>query len=141
MINDNLAYLRKLNRMSQEEVAEKIGVSRQAVAKWESGATTPDINNCIELAALYGISINDLVNYSNDTNPALIPPKGKHLFGVVSLGENGQITLPQKAREVFNLAPGDKLVILGDEERGIALAKADPMMHFYESLKGEYENG
>lgn len=140
MINDNLVSLRKLNRMSQEEVAEKIGVSRQAVAKWESGATTPDINNCIGLATLYGVSMDDLVNYSGKTNPGLIPPKGKHIFGVVSLGEKGQIIIPKKAREIFNLTPGDKVVILGDEERGIALAKADLMMHFYESVKGEYDN-
>lgn len=141
MISDNLTSLRKLSRMSQEEVAEKIGVSRQAVAKWESGATTPDINNCIELATLYGVSMDDLVNYTGKTNPGLIPPKGKHIFGVVSLGEKGQIIIPKKAREIFNLAPGDKIVILGDEERGIALAKADLMMHFYESLQGEYDDG
>lgn len=140
MLNDNLASLRKMHRFSLEEVAEKIGVSRQAAAKWESGATTPDIGNCIALASLYGVSIDDLVNYSGQTNRAMIPPKGKHIFGVVTLGEKGQIVIPKKAREVFALAPGDKIVILGDEERGIALAKADIMMDFYESLMGAYDN-
>ena len=53
MINMNLKKLRKKFRYTQEEVAEKIGVSRQAVAKWENGETVPDINNCIALAEFY----------------------------------------------------------------------------------------
>jgi len=44
--------MRKLHRLTQEEVAEKIGVSRQAVAKWENGETVPDIQNCLALAEL-----------------------------------------------------------------------------------------
>lgn len=140
MISDNLTSLRKLHRMSQEDVAEKIGVSRQAVAKWETGSTKPDIDNCIALAALYGVSMDNLINYKGEANDAQIPPKGKHLFGISTLTEKGQIVIPKKAREIFGLSPGDKIVVLGDEERGIALMKADLMMHFYDSLKGEYEN-
>lgn len=140
MIGDNLCSLRKLHRMSQEELAEQIGVSRQAVAKWESGATMPDIGNCKQLAALYGVSIDDLVNYSSEQNKTPIPPKGKHVFGVVTLGEKGQIVIPKKGREIFDLHPGDRIVVLGDEERGIALQKADLMMHFFEALNTEYEN-
>lgn len=135
MICDNLASLRKLHRMSQEDVAEQVGVSRQAVAKWESGATKPDIENCIALATLYGVSVDNLINFTAEADDGKIPPKGKHLFGVATLGEKGQLVIPKKAREIFGLAPGDKVVILGDEERGLALMKADLMMHFYDSLK------
>lgn len=49
----NLTTLRQLNKYSQEDVAEQIGVSRQAVAKWESGESVPDIVNCDALAQLY----------------------------------------------------------------------------------------
>ena len=49
MFNENLVQLRKLNQMTQEDVAEKVGVSRQAVAKWESGETEPSL----EKAKLY----------------------------------------------------------------------------------------
>ena len=49
----NLTTLRQLNKFSQEEVAERIGVSRQAVAKWEAGQSVPDILNCDALAKLY----------------------------------------------------------------------------------------
>ena len=49
----NLSTLRQLNQFSQEEVAERIGVSRQAVAKWEAGQSVPDILNCDALAKMY----------------------------------------------------------------------------------------
>ncbi len=140
IISDNLASLRKLHHMSLEDVAERIGVSRQAVAKWESGITKPDIDNCINLAALYGVSVDNLINYTGETNNVPIPPKGKHLFGIATLGEKGQIVIPKKAREIFDLKAGDKIVILGDEERGIALAKASLMMDFYKNLRREYDD-
>ncbi|AKL96087.1 putative transcriptional regulator [Clostridium aceticum] len=47
MINMNLKNLRKFYRYTQEEIADKIGVSRQAVAKWENRETISDISNCI----------------------------------------------------------------------------------------------
>ena len=55
----------------------------------------------------------------------LKPLKGKHMFGTVKIGEKGQILIPKEAREVFGLNPGDKLLMLGDEKRGIALIKVD----------------
>ena len=61
MLRDNLTMLRNINGFSQEEVAEKIGISRQAYAKWESGKTVPDIEKCRLLAEVYGVTINSLV--------------------------------------------------------------------------------
>ena len=55
----------------------------------------------------------------------LKPRSGKHMFGTVKIGEKGQILIPKEAREVFGLKPGDKLLMLGDEKRGIALIKMD----------------
>ena len=52
-------------------------------------------------------------------------PKGKHIFGTVKIGEKGQIVIPKEAREIFNLQPGDSLVVLGDEATGLALMKND----------------
>ena len=54
-------------------------------------------------------------------------PKGKHIFGTVKVGERGQIVIPKEARELFNIKPGDTLLVLGDEESGIAISKADVM--------------
>lgn len=50
---------------------------------------------------------------------------GKHIFGTVKVGERGQIVIPKEAREIFGISPGDTLMVLGDEKRGIALVKAD----------------
>jgi AbrB family looped-hinge helix DNA binding protein len=123
-IASNLRHLRNQTRLSQEEVAEKIGVSRQAVAKWENGDSLPDIINCEALADLFDVSLNDLVRYDSEKEGIPIPPKDKHIFGVVTLGERGQISLPKKARDTFKLQPGDTLVVLGDTNpasSGIAL--------------------
>ena len=121
MFKDNLIQLRKMKKMTQEGIAEKVGVTRQAVAKWEAGETVPDLEKCRLLAELFGVSLDDLANYEPEENMGLsLPPKGKHLFGVVTVGEKGQIVIPAKARKVFDISAGDRLVILGDEEQGLA---------------------
>jgi AbrB family looped-hinge helix DNA binding protein len=51
--------------------------------------------------------------------------QGKHIFGMVKVGERGQIVIPKEAREIFEINPGDTLMVLGDEKRGLALVKAD----------------
>ena len=94
----NLSALRQLNKFSQEEVAERIGVSRQAVAKWEAGQSAPDILNCDALAKLYDVELDDLVHYDPERSGGGIPPRGKHIFGIVRVGERGQIVLPKQAR-------------------------------------------
>jgi len=53
--------------------------------------------------------------------------KGKHIFGTVKVGEKGQIVIPKEARDIFNINPGDDLLIVGDEKKGIAIAKASVM--------------
>ena len=56
--------------------------------------------------------------------------EGKHIFGTVKVGERGQIVIPKKARDIFNIESGDTLLILGDEAKGIAIVKADIMKNF-----------
>ena len=136
MFNDNLTHLRKMKKMTQEGVAEKLGVTRQAVAKWESGETLPDLEKCRLLAELFGVSLDDLANYKPEENMGLsLPPKGKHLFGVVTVGEKGQIVIPAKARKVFDISAGDRLVILGDEEQGLAIIKSERFLELAEVAK------
>ena len=123
MFGENLTTLRKFNKMTQEELAEKVGVSRQAVAKWESGETVPDIEKCKAVSEVFSVSIDELVN--NTPAAAVLPraPKGKHIFGVVKVGDKGQIVIPAKARQIFNIESGDELIVLGDENQGIAIIK------------------
>lgn len=61
-------------------------------------------------------------------------PKGKHIFGTVKVGERGQIVIPKEARDVFGIKPGDTLLMLGDEEQGIAIVKNELLRHFAESV-------
>ena len=61
MFKENLIMLRNIHGFSQEEIAEKIDISRQAYAKWESGATVPDIEKCKRLADIYGVTIDSLI--------------------------------------------------------------------------------
>ena len=52
-------------------------------------------------------------------------PDGKHIFGMVKVGEKGQIVIPKEAREHFGIAPGDTLLILGDEDSGILVTRPE----------------
>ena len=127
MFKDNLTLLRRANNLSQEEVAEKVNVSRQAYAKWERGESVPDIEKCAALAELYDTTLDDLYREEKlpDGRDILPAPKGKHLFGTVTVNDKGQIVIPKKAREVMQISPGDDLVVLADEESGLALVKAE----------------
>ena len=130
MFSENIVRLRKINQMTQEDIAEAVGVSRQAVAKWESGETIPDLEKCKLLAELFGVSLDDLANYEPEDNMGLdVPPKGKHLFGMVTVGDKGQIVIPAKARKLFNISPGDQLIVLGDESQGMAIMKAKDFLN------------
>lgn len=60
--SDNLIKLRKGKSWSQEDLAEKLGISRQAVSKWEVGTSKPDIDNVIKISKLFEVSIDELVN-------------------------------------------------------------------------------
>lgn len=136
MINMNLTALRKQYGLTQEEVAEKINVSRQAIAKWEKGESMPDINNCAALAKLFQVSLDELVNYSQKEEGLPIPPKGKYFFGSVTVGERGQIVIPKKAREVFRIQPGDQLLMFGDEEKGIGIVPNHALQEIMKLVTG-----
>ena len=134
MFSDNLIQLRKLKRMTQEDIAEAVGVSRQAVAKWEAGETLPDLDKCRKLADLFEVTLDDLANYESKENMGLgLPPKGKHLFGLVTVGDKGQIVIPAKARKLFNISAGDQLVILGDESQGLAIMRSEEFLSLAEA--------
>lgn len=137
MFKDNLVQLRKMKHLTQEDIAETLGVTRQAVAKWEAGDTIPDLDKCRVLAELLEVSLDDLANYEPDKNLGLgLPPKGKHLFGLVTVGDKGQIVIPAKARKLFDISPGDQLVVLGDEAQGLAVLKSE----YFLALAGVLNN-
>ena len=126
MLKDNLVMLRKMNGYSQEQIAEKIGISRQAYAKWESGLTIPDIDKAARLAQVYGVSLDSLMKTETADGVGVIPPapQGKQIWGTVTLGDRGQIVIPKAARDKFDLKGGDRLIVASDE-LGIALFRAE----------------
>ena len=123
MLSDNLSSLRRRRGKTQEQVADAVGITRQALSKWESGASLPDLPNCAALADYYGVTVDDLLRYDPAREGLPVPPRGKHSFGTVTLGPDGGVILPEKARRLFRLVPGDRLVLLGDEAQGLALVK------------------
>lgn len=129
MFRDNLITLRKLHNISQEEFAERVGISRQTLSKYETGESIPDIEKTKAIADVFEVSLDDLVNYDPAENKGLkIPPKGKHMFGSVKVGDKGQIVIPARARKIFDIQPGDNLIVLGDEGQGIAIIKEKGLM-------------
>ncbi|MBU5359992.1 helix-turn-helix domain-containing protein [Enterococcus raffinosus] len=130
-IANNLRSLRNRNNWSLEYVAERLEVSRQAVAKWENGDSLPDVMKCDALASLYDVTLTDLVRHNEETEGIPIGPAGKHIFGIVPVGARGQIVLPKKARDLLNIQTGDTLVVLGDTNpasTGIALIDSEAFM-------------
>lgn len=126
MLQDNLIMLRNMFGMSQEAIAEKIGISRQAYAKWESGATVPDIEKCKRLADFYDVTIDGLLKNETEDKIGIIPPapKGKNIWGSVTINERGQVVIPKATREKFGWTGGQRMIVLSDDE-GVALIPAE----------------
>ena len=126
MLKENLIMLRNNHGFSQEELAEKIGISRQAYAKWESGKTVPDIDKCNQLAQVYGVTIDSLLKDEKVEGIGSLPPapEGKSIWGTVTVNDRGQIVIPKDARDKFSISGGSRLIVLGDE-MGIALIPAE----------------
>ena len=139
MISTNLKKLRLHHKLTQEEVAFRINVSRQVIAKWEKGESTPDLGHYQALAKLFNVSLDNLVNFDGENTNVIIPPKGKHFFGVAKMGERGQIVIPKKARDVFQIEPGDSLVIVGDEDRGLAIVPEKMMNAFFNLVQTPFQ--
>ena len=115
-----LKAYRKKNGYTQDEIAEKLGVSRQAVAKWERGESVPDIESVVSLAGIFGVTVDVLLKSTEAVGNGQ-----QYMFGLAKLNDKGQITLPIECRRVFGIEPGDLILVLGDTDKGIALVKME----------------
>ena len=137
MMSDNIASLRKKHCWTQETLANKVGVSRQTIAKWEAPGGNPDITSCIRLARVFDVAIDDLVN--GDTSVvAVLDRPGKYIFGTVVIDQDGRLTLPVRARKVFDIKPGDELLLIGDIDRGLALMDAQFFVQAARHVEGDH---
>lgn len=73
-LNEKIYYYRKAAKLSQEELAEAVGVSRQAVSKWELGESTPELDKLLALARAFGVTADELLSNS-DPQPAQTEPE------------------------------------------------------------------
>ena len=115
MLKDNLVMLRNMHGFSQEEIAEKINISRQAYAKWESGATIPDVEKCRLLAEVYGnpVKVRSEHNAAGSAEIVLRPE-------AIEINDQGQ--LPCKVElscfmgsyQNYHVRVGDTLVKIAD---------------------------
>ena len=86
IFREKLVQLRKSRNLTQEQLAEELGVSRQAVSRWESGDSTPDMNNLLGLCNLFGVSSDYLIhdNYESDNDMPIVKEKNEQISKVKS---------------------------------------------------------
>ena len=123
-IADNLNLMRQKSGYSLEALAEIISVSRQTIAKWEMGDSYPDLMNCMKLASLYKVSLDELVNkpMREIQNSDFLSLDNK-IGGELDVSEEGTIRIPDTVLEMFDIHPGEKVLLLADKKQGIALIK------------------
>ena len=88
-IGNRLYQYRRKSGLSQEELAAKLGVSRQAVSKWERAEAAPDTDNLIKLSKIYGVTLDELINTDPDVSPKekIVKKSEKNgLFNALDLG-------------------------------------------------------
>ena len=72
-IKEKLQFLRKQNGYSQEQLADKLGIARQTISKWENGQAVPELNTLILLSELYGVTIDRIVKDNDNCNISFCP--------------------------------------------------------------------
>ena len=104
---ENLYNLRKASKMSQENLAEKVEVSRQSISKWELGEAYPEMNNIIKLCKLFQCQINDLINdnlvdiESFDRETKKFQKNYERFLGFAQIYDQGRPELPDIAIEIL----------------------------------------
>ena len=138
MIGKNIQKLRKQKNLTQEALAEAVGVARQTIAKWETSESTPDLDMAGRLASVLDVSLDDLANAPAEELDGQPGMEGRYMFGMVTVGDKGQIVIPVRARRVFHIKPGDQLMVLGEENRGLALVDARFFIAAAEGMKNGF---
>ena len=132
--NEKLVKLRKLRGITQDEFASAVGVSRQAVYKWESGQSYPEVSKLIEIKNLFNISIDDLLDENYEV---ILPEKKKRLSSNQKRAIENMVKKEEGivvAEEVIEEAPAkvEEPVTVTAKVEEPAPAKAEP-----ETVKAE----
>lgn len=105
---ENLYSLRKSSKMSQEKLAEKVGVSRQSVSKWENGESYPEMDNIMKLCSIFNCRINDLV-HEDMTDIDSLDEDIK--VSVVKLNEKKQKKMKGLSKAIYVIARIGKIIV------------------------------
>lgn len=111
ILADKITELRKKNGWSQEELAEMLDVSRQAISKWESAQSTPDMNRILKMSELFGVSTDSLLKDDMTIQPAEVPAENAQSLRTVSMEEAAGF-LAYKAVAAGRIALGVMLCVL-----------------------------
>ena len=96
---DRLVALRREQGWSQEELALRLGVSRQAVSKWERAESSPDTDNLIALARLYGISLDELLLHAPEEGEQAQAREDREVFAAAEAWEAGEARLEKQRKK------------------------------------------
>ena len=110
-LNEKITKLRKERNMTQEDLALRLGVSRQSISKWELGACEPDIQNLKEIAKLFSVSFDYLLN--DDKEEALPPQTLAEPPSAQNNGEEREEESIPKPRQSANLIPAALILVGG----------------------------
>ena len=119
---DQIALLRKKSGLSQEELGEKIGVSRQAVSKWESGKAVPELENLKELSRIFGVSLSELLQLEENAQ-----------------GEKPAFSCEETENKVTQMAPPTnrkRYIVLGSILAGCILALTATIIYTQMQIQG-----
>ena len=106
---DNLRRIRKLKKISQEELAEKVGVSRQSVSKWECAESYPEMDNILKLCSIFNCNINDLVQEDLIDIDSL----GEDVkMNVVKFKKEKQVKMKGLSKAIYTLARIGKVITI-----------------------------
>lgn len=127
MLSENLYTLRHKSGLSQEQLAERIGVSRQAISKWETGASAPDLEKLRALSECFGVTLDQLagVKPSGEAEPGSRANGDTPLGGASAAGTGpagGGADVPQNERD--KTGPGPALRAAGQSRLGAFLCAA-----------------
>ena len=98
---EKLVKLRKLNKLTQDDFAKAVGVSRQAVYKWESGQSYPEVSKLLEMKVLFNISIDDLLD---DNYEVILPEKKRRR-------RNTQAKIENQVEEVVETVSTEEIAV------------------------------
>lgn len=72
IVAKNLLYYRKLNKITQKELADKLGVKHNAISAWENGVNSIDIDTLFQVCKIFGITVNDMYDIQTDSQPTTL---------------------------------------------------------------------